>query len=66
MWLPVVTQGANALPKAQSLAGTESAPGRVLVAEDEIAVAALIKQQLEQAGHTVILVGTGDEAMALL
>ncbi|MEM1433007.1 MAG: response regulator [Pseudomonadota bacterium] len=36
------------------------------MAEDEAAVAALLQELLEQAGHQVTLAGSGDEAITLL
>ncbi|WP_177177907.1 CHASE domain-containing protein [Citreimonas salinaria] len=47
-------------------AGDAAGTGSILLAEDEQAVGRVMMRQLEQAGFAVTLVGSGDEALALL
>jgi PAS domain S-box-containing protein len=69
LWLPVAneTESAAAAPQGGAeIALVGEAPARILVAEDDEIVRAVLTEQLEAAGFVVLSAGSGDAALALL
>lgn len=62
--LPVSEDTPEATERAPDLEPTPGGEGRILLAEDEDAVARVVRAQLEAAGYTVIRVPTADAAWA--
>ncbi len=65
IYLPLVDAPVDATPKAAPVAPPAAGSGTVLVAEDEQVVRVLIRKVLEQAGYTVLLAASGEEALHL-
>ncbi len=53
-------------PDVQGTTGTEKQLERVLVVEDDVLVAALVKDIIEELGYTVVMAGDGREAYQIL
>jgi two-component system, cell cycle sensor histidine kinase and response regulator CckA len=67
IYLPRVEAAVDAAPQAPPVAAPPKATGAetVLVAEDEHMVRVLVRKVLEQAGYTVLLAASGEEALHL-
>jgi PAS domain S-box-containing protein len=64
--LPVEPRAAPAAAAGEPEAAPEVAPARILVVDDEVEVAAVLVELLEQDGHRVDVAGDGAEALGRL
>ncbi len=66
LWLPEATVPASDAGEFREAAGAEQGTTRVLLLDDDTLVRETLALQLEAAGHAVLAVATGTEALALL